>query len=176
MDVLTLDLSKSGTGWARYCEGDAAPKFGTWVLGNAYTDRAGAMVALYLKLQEACVFGDPDLVCYESPLRGDQQSSEDNNRLLNALAALVEFFCRCKRITCREVNNRTWKAEQLTNKRLKTGEIKQLSIAMAKRFGLKPQNDNEADALHILDFTLKFEKITPPWRELELMRDFGGGE
>jgi hypothetical protein len=167
MDVLALDLSKSATGWARYRTGDPRPTFDTWKLGNEYTDRAGAMVSLYQRLNEACAFGDPDVVYYESPLRGDQQSNETNNRMANSLAALVEFYFKCKRVRCHEANNRSWKATQLNapSRRMSSAEWKALSIRTARELGLKPGNDNEADALHILDHGLALENIVPPWRK-----------
>lgn len=167
MDILSLDLSKSATGWARYREGDARPTFGTWQLGSAYTDRAAVMVALYKRLNEACAFGDPDVVYYESPLRGDAQTNEANNRMANALAALVEFYFKCKRVRCHEANNRAWKATQLNpeRKRLSSAEWKALSIRTARELGMKPGNDNEADALHILDYGLSLENVVPVWRK-----------
>lgn len=167
MDVLALDLSKSGTGWARYQTGKPRPDYGTWELGGPGTDRAGVMVALYKRLNEVILFGDPDVVYYESPLRGDAQTSESNNRLANALASMVEFFCRCRRIRFHEANNRTWKATQLNakSKYLSTAEWKILSIRTARELGIRPGNDNEADALHILDHGLAQENIVPPWRK-----------
>lgn len=167
MDVLALDLSKSATGWARYRSGDPRPTFGTWRLGTSYTDRAAVMVALYKQLNEACAFGDPDVVYYESPLRGDAQSNEANNRMANALAALVEFYFKCKRIRCHEANNRAWKATQLNSPRkiMTSAEWKALSIRVAQELGMKPGNDNEADALHILDHGLSLEGVVPSWRK-----------
>lgn len=167
MDVLSLDLSKGSTGWARYRKGDARPTYGSWSLGTVHTSRARVTVNLYLKLQELCAFGDPDAVYYESPLRGDHQSNESNNRLLNALAAQVEFFFECKRIRCHEVNNLSWKATQLnpTRKRLDSDEWKRLSVRTARELGLKPANNDEADALHLLDHGLALENVVPAWRK-----------
>ena len=167
MDVLALDLSKSGTGWARYRSGEARPTFDSAPMGTSHTSRARVTVNLYLKLQELCAFGDPDVVYYEAPLRGDHQSNEANNRLLNALAATVEFFFECKRVRFHEVNNRVWKATQLNpvQKRLTSDEWKALSIRTARELGMKPRNDNEADALHILDHGLAQENIVPVWRK-----------
>lgn len=165
MDILALDLSKSGTGWARYVTGEARPSYGTWALGTSWTDRPGMMVELYKRLVETCAFGDPNVVFYESPLRGDQQSNENNNRNANSNAAIVEFFCRCKRIRCHEVNNRTWKAAQLAVAgRLTTDQWKAASLKASRDLGMTPKNDNEADALHILDFGCERETVTPPWR------------
>lgn len=167
MDVLALDLSKSGTGWARYRTGEPRPTYGTWELGGAHTDRAGAMLSLYKRLQETIAFGDPDVVYYESPLRGDAQSSEANNRLANALSSMTEFFFRCRRVRFHEANNLVWKATQLSpqKKRLSSAEWKILSIRTARELGIRPGNDNEADALHILDHGLAQENIVPPWRK-----------
>ena len=167
MDILALDLSKSGTGWARYRSGEARPTFDSFPLGNGYTSRARATVNLYLELQKLCAFEEPHVVYYEAPLRGDQQTSESNNRLLNALAALVEFFFECKRIRCHEINNKTWKSTQLNpiRKRLSSDEWKRLSIRTARELGMRPKNDNEADALHLLDHGLAQENIVPSWRK-----------
>lgn len=167
MDVLALDQSKSATGWARYREGEPRPTFGTWTLGTANTSRAAVMVALYLKLQEAVAFGDPDVVYYEMPLPGDRQSNENNNRLANALAAMIEFFFACRRVRCHEVSNLAWKATQLNTpgRRLSSSEWKALSLRVSRELGMRPGNDNEADALHILDHGLAQENIIPSWRK-----------
>jgi hypothetical protein len=177
MDILALDLSKSGTGWARYRKGDAAPTFGTWVLGTSYTDRAAMTVKLYQNLRDQFAFAEPDFVIYESPLRGDAQSTEKNNRIAGANAAIVEFVCKCSRIRFSECDNNAWKASFFnTNipKRVKNElgrsvrnpgyNPKAISIAMCKAFGIKVQNDNEADAIGLLDHALGLEGIIPAWR------------
>lgn len=165
MDILALDLSKSATGWARYCLGDAKPSYGTWKLGGPYTDRASAMICLYQKLVEQFAFSTPDLVIYESPLRGDVQSTEVNNRMANALASVVELICKGKRIRCDEASNATWRKVALGKGRgLSSKDFKALAIKMAREFGLKPENDNEADAIGLLDYAFATEQIIPPWR------------
>lgn len=170
MDILALDLSKSATGWARFRSGDSKPSYGTWKLGGPYTDRPTMMINLYKLILDAFAFGAPDLVIYESPLRGDAQSTEANNRNANAMCSIVEFVCKAKRVRCDEASNSTWRKVALGKGRgLSTKEFKAWAMAMAKEFGLKPENDNEADAIGLLDYALKQEGITPPWRNDDLL-------
>jgi hypothetical protein len=177
MDILALDLSKSGTGMARFRSGDSVPRCATWVLGSSYTDRAAMTVKLYQHLRDEFAFGEPDFVIYESPLRGDAQSTEKNNRLANANATIVEFVCKCSRIRCAEADNNAWKSTFFNTdmpKRVRNElgrsvknplyDPKKISLAMCKAFGIKVDNHNEADAVGLLDHALALEKITAPWR------------
>ena len=173
-DILALDLSKSGTGWARFVTGEARPTYGSLKLGNEMNDIADCQVRLYKFLCEQFLFAVPDEIWVEAPLPGNQQSNEQNNRLANALCATVHFTARAKRIRCLEVGNGTWKSTQLTNRRLPRTEIKALSIAMAEKFGMAPKNDNEADALHILTHALQRNCITPPWLPQQMLPEIGG--
>ena len=178
MDILAFDLSKSNTGWARYCTGDARPSYGSVKLGTGWTDRIGMMRKLYMHLTDLSAFGEPDAVFYEGPLPGNAQSTEKNNRNANANCALVEFYYgSAKRIRVQEVHNLTWKRhffDPNIPKRVKdeigksvrnpSYDPKALSLAACKALGLSPENHDEADALGILDYALMLEKITPPWR------------
>jgi hypothetical protein len=42
--------------------------------------------------------------------------------------------------------------------------LKDFVEARCRDLGMKPRNDDEADALGILDYDLTFAGITPPWR------------
>jgi hypothetical protein len=166
MDVFALDLSKSGTGWARFVTGEPRPTYGTWKLGSEWTDDGQLFVNIYKHLTDAWTFSQPDLVIYEAPLRGDYQSSEKNNFVANGLAAMVVFLCKAKRIRCEGCSNSTWRKIYLgRGKGLTSAEFKQAALKMARDFGMKPQNNNEADALGLLDYALNREQILPPWRQ-----------
>lgn len=184
MDVLAFDLSKSNTGWARYRVGDARPTYGSFKLGGSYTDRIGAMRKLYQEIEPMWKLGDPDLVAFEAPLRGDAQSTEQNNRNANAWAAIIEFtFGSLRRIRVQEVDNRTWKSHffdtaipqrvrnELNGKMVRNPAFnpKEVCMAQCRALGLKPANFDEADALGLLDYTLATEMIIPPWRQDHLL-------
>lgn len=179
MDILAFDLSKSGTGWARYCsDGNSRLRSGSVRLGGAHTDRIGMMRVLYQFVLDECAFGNPDLVIYEGPLPGQAQSTEKNNRNANAMVAVIEFFFgSCNRIRVQEVHNLTWKREfftttiprqitdPITGKRGRNPSYdpKAICVERCRQLGFRPDDHNEADAIGILHYALRCEGITPLW-------------
>lgn len=162
MDILALDLSKSGTGWARYVTGEARPTYGTWKLGTGLTDDVGTMRNLFARWQEITAFGEPDVVWIERPL--DPRAQKFGGEILIKIAGGVEMLCGIRRIRIHNVANQTWKSTQLKGGRMTTEQAKARSLKLARDLGMNPLNDNESDALHILDYACERELITTPWR------------
>jgi len=52
----------------------------------------------------------------------------------------------------------------------KRKEWKDYAIERCQQYGWRPRNDDEADALGLLDYALDLQGIVPPWRAGEVLR------
>lgn len=166
MDVMGLDLSKSGTGWARYRTGEPRPTYDSIRLGSVYNphDEEATMRSLAFWWQEQIAFGEPDVIYIERYLAPSAQKK--NGAILIEIFGAMRLLAAMRRVRFIDMSDQTWKASQLkAGRRLSRDEAKALSLLMSRDLGMKPKNDNEADALHILDYGLWQEGITPPWHK-----------
>jgi hypothetical protein len=176
MDILAFDLSKSSTGYARYQSDCERITYGSFSLGDSEYRLGDCTVVLFQKIKELCLFDKPDLIVYEEQLNGNRQSNERNNRQANAWAVVVQLYAAWYKIRHYPINNQTLKDSWLMPERkLSRDEAKSASVAMSRRFGLRPKNHDEADAIGLLDYAMLREKITPPWRANEVLRPPLGG-
>jgi len=167
-DVLCLDISKRACGWVRWRSGQDRPAFGTVKLGSEYTSMGRTFVNLHKNLNEQFMLGRPDLVVYEEPLLlgpAAGSTTADIQKVLIGLAAHCESFCEAKAVRCFSVNMTTWRRMFIGSMPRGTGrrELKDFVIARCRELGLRPDDDNQADAIGILAHTLKMEKIDAPW-------------
>lgn len=167
-DVLCLDLSKRAAGWARWRTGQPHPAFGTWTLGSAYTSMGRTFVALHRHLHDQFTIGKPDLVVYEEPLLlgpAAGNTTADTQKVLIGLAAHCESYCDAKGTRCFAVNMSTWRRMFIGSMKRGTErrQLKDYVIARCRELGLKPDDDNQADAIGILAHTLQMEGIDAPW-------------
>lgn len=170
MDVLALDLSKRAAGWARYRVGDAKPTFGTWKLGSEVTSKGRAFLNLHRNLADQCAFGKPDLIAYEMPLLlgpAAGNTTAETQEVLIGLAMHAESFCEAKVISCQPVNMSTWRRMFIGSMKrgTKRAQLKDYTIERCIQLGLHPKDDDQADAIGILDFALNGRGILPPWRQ-----------
>ena len=179
MDVLALDLSKRAAGWARYRSGDAKPAFGTWKLGSEVTSNGRAFLNLHRNLADQCAFGKPDLIAYEMPLMlgpAAGNTTAETQEILIGIAMHAESFCEAKVIGCQSVNMSTWRRHFIGSmpRGLKRATLKDYVIKRCQELGLNPADDNQADALGILDHALSGRGILPPWRQANILtRELG---
>lgn len=170
MGVLSLDLSKSRTGWAFWEEGMAAPAFGHWRLGDEYTPFGKVFATLHMQLSDLLRATGFSEVRYEQPAdpsKFDRATAFDVPFLLIGLAAHVNSFCSAKGIRrCDWIHQATWRRHFIgpMKRGRKKWELKDFVEARCKELGMAPRNDDEADALGILDYDLSVAGITPPWR------------
>jgi hypothetical protein len=54
----------------------------------------------------------------------------------------------------------------------KTSDLKRLTIERCQGYGWNPKNNDEADALGILDYAIDLNGITPPWAHQQVLRRF----
>lgn len=176
MDILALDLSKSSTGWARWSDGQARPTYGSKMLGSEFTPRGEVYVNLHKLFLEQQAFGSPDYIIFESPRDPSHLSYPTNfmnDRLLIGLAEMVFYFGAMLGARTDEVaNNIWWMAfnRRPMIKKSKALTVKDVTMARCRELGFKPKNNDEADAIGILDAEMEARfKITPPWRKDEVL-------
>jgi Holliday junction resolvasome RuvABC endonuclease subunit len=157
--ILVLDLATT-TGWAVWRPGQGSGPYhgllrmpkGTIDLGY-FVERFREQVADLIKVYQ------PELVAFELPFIG-ANISQDSARKLMGLATFCEWICYRLRIECVEVNNSTWRKHFLSGlSRPKVGakgeqrqQLKDLSIQACRLRGWAPIQDDDADALGILDY------------------------
>lgn len=136
--VLCLDLAKS-TGYAH-----SSGESGIVILTAVTRHRTWANLQKWL---QATLNRLPfDRVVIEKPhFRGN-----DATRLLVGMATIVELFCGEHNIDFGEVHSATLKKHATGNGHAKKDAV----LAAAKLRGWTPVNDDEADALWLLDLTL----------------------
>ena len=159
MDIIAFDLATQ-TGWARY-----APA-GTIRFGSFRMPYTGPAVGLFLtvfreRIAELIEEG-PDVIVFETPWVGSK-TSQDTARKLMCLAGFLEFECHQFDIRCFEVNNAAVRKFFCGKGRAPRLEIKALVMNACLARGWSPRNDDEADALAVLDFALDKFGIEVPW-------------
>lgn len=190
--ILSLDLSKTRTGFAYWQPGWEKPHHGGWQLGSEYTTNGGVFAKLHgnlLDLRQVMPFGT---IYYEEPIDPRNLGAQTNIqtlRILSGLAAHTESFAHATGCRVHGINVSTWRKDfvgtalvsdaqaaarakrKLGAKASATDKLKTLTKARCEQLGMAPKSFDEADAIGILDFALDFhEHITPPWRRDEVLR------
>jgi hypothetical protein len=174
--IVALDLSKRSTGWALWEQGSDSARFGTWTLGSEYTSRGGTYRKLRQHVADLSRLVDIQHIFFEEPLRPEQLQGHTNIeslRVLTGLAATAE--CLGEELGCRTVmpvHNKTWRAQFIGRQKRGTGRetLKDLAKERCRQLGMKPRNDDEADAIGLLDYGCEALGIVPVWRRGEVLR------
>lgn len=176
-DILTLDTSKTNTGWARWSKDQARPQCGSKCLGSEYSTRADVYVAMHKLMLELTVFGVPEYVFIEAPQNPKHlkyPTKFDNDRLLIGLVENVHYLSKLLGVRqVIEVENRDWWIPFCGRgipKKKEGLNVKKLTMQRCRQLGFKPKNHDEADALGILDYACDFQGVIPPWRKNEVLR------
>lgn len=169
MLVLALDLATS-TGWAMAdsetyelrtslesaVSKPPRPESGFYEVPKRARGNIGAFLDDFEKWLRAMISVSlPTMVAFEAPLlRGN--TSIDTARKLMALAAVTEMVCyRADCVQrCFEANNATVRKHFIRKGSGKRDEIKRLTIIECEGRGWNVQNDDEADALALLDYAM----------------------
>jgi len=169
--TLALDLSKSSTGWAMWDGESDTARYGSVKLGSEYTDHGNVcarvhveMSHLYKLLQFEAVFIERPL----DPVMMAKINNFDTPFLLYGLATHAFSFCAAKRIkTFHMVHQATWRKHYIGSMKIGTrkADLKALAVQRSRELGFKPRNDDEADALGILDYAIALDGVVPPWRQ-----------
>lgn len=170
MLFLALDISKSSTGWARWETGAPKPTLGHFKSGTSFSTDGECMDRLWRHLSDICAFGMPDVIGVEAPANPNQinhPTKFEHTKTLVCLAGAAGFYAHNKGIRrFSEIEKRHWFPHFIgTSKKPPKGESKLYCVEQCSLLGIKPQNDDEADAVGILDYMLHLERILPPWRQ-----------
>jgi hypothetical protein len=176
MRILSLDLSKNRTGWACFSEGDSAPTYGSWVLGSSFSSNGKVFCKLHQNMSQLNSLGKIDCVFYEDAINILPGAKNTNVHAIKLAAGLIAHADSWgEAMGCRivhPVNMKSWRRQFFGN--IGRGhvrkELKDYAIERCLQLGFKPRNDDEADALGILDYSCEYMKIMPPWRADEVMR------
>ena len=167
MNLLALDLASS-SGWASYQpEGAPILSSGTLVLPKTGKDVGHFLFIFHVAIKQMIEDPRPGVVVYETPWIGPKTSQAVARKLMG-LAGVLEMVCYERSITCREVNNATVRKHFIGKGRGQRAELKALTIAACEKRGWAPNNDDEADALAILDYAAHTMALNVPWPAFEM--------
>ena len=158
-DIVALDLA-TRTGWARW-RADAEVSHGTVTLPKTGPDVGRFLAAFDDRLVSVLALA-PDVVVFEAPWVG-ARTHQNTARKLMCLAGFLEFFCHRADIPCREVNNASVRKHFCGKGRAPRKELKHLVMQACRARGWTPANDDEADALAVLDFAAHVYALDVPW-------------
>lgn len=175
--MLALDLSKANAGWAAWDGNSQRPIYGSKQLGyGKLTDFGLAFARVHELMEELRALVHYDLVDIEKPLDPAVMSKNngfDTPFLLYGLAAHAHSYCTAMRVrTIYMTHQATWRKGFMGTMKRGTvkKDLKALTIERCQQLGFSPKNDDEADALGILDSRCGSLGIIPPWRANEVLR------
>ena len=99
------------------------------------------------------VLFNPSLVAFEAPFVG-RKTSQQMGRKLMGLAWHLEWLCKRLHIPCEEVDPTQWRRHFMNRGSGSRAQLKDLSLAECFGRGWLTSNDDEADALGILDYAV----------------------
>ena len=160
--VLCLDLA-TVTGWAEWSPGDKFPRSGTVRLPSTGKEVGRFLVAYEKWLDGFLKVSRPDVVVFEAPVLGPK-THIDTARKLMCLAGNTEM------IALKNGIDRHWEVKVQTVRKHFCGtgngpsaKMKKLvqEACLARNWRFK--DDNEADALAILDYAAHSMRLEVPW-------------
>lgn len=192
MKIITLDLSKRSTGWAVWHPGWERPRYGHWELGSGYTSPGRVFCKLHECLIDVRGVLGFEAIYYEqklNPASLQGHTTLDTISLLGGLEAHVQSFAAAMGMRCRAINVQTWRGEFIGRQEVSAArkrarakakasgkkvsardDLKALTRERCQQLGFAPRNDDEADAIGLLDYQLGLEGIVPAWRANETLR------
>ena len=151
--ILALDLA-SRVGWAECNEsGDIS----SGVVPLPTPDPGPCLSSWCIWLRHRLTERKPDFLVFEQSLpqgRGLRTTQATVIRLVS-LIGITEMVAYEHRVKCAHVNVMTWRKHFTGKGRWKTSkEGKRAVVRMCRQLGFSPLDDNEADALGILDYAI----------------------
>lgn len=162
MKLLCLDLA-TRSGWSIWAPGEPV-RYGSFRLPDGqYHDLGHRLLRYGNWLGQRISDERPQRIYYEAPWVGPQ-TSQDTVKLLFGLASMTAMLGAKTGVKTVEQNNASVRKHFLGRANT-TGrkEIKKRVMAACADIGWAPKNDDEADALALLDFAVHVERLTPEW-------------
>jgi hypothetical protein len=170
MRILALDLA-SCTGWACGSIPEGVVEHSSYQLPKTGED-VGMFLAYFRKWLESTIARNrPGEVIFESPILPDK-TSISTLRKLYSLAGLTELVALDHKLVCREANISEICTHFLCRGYPRKSELrKKATVAQCRVRGWPTKDDNDADALALLDYALALKQ---PSRALASTPLFGG--
>jgi len=176
LGIIALDLSKRSTGWAIWALGWENPRYGSVQLGSEYTSDGQTCIKLHRTLADLrstiCKF---EVIYYEKPLTQLQRGGASNaaNDIQIKLVGHAESFAEAIpgiRMS-QGIDLASWRKFFIGSMKrgTKTKELKDYTMERCNQFGWKPRNNDEGDALGILDYAINLQGILAPWRNANVL-------
>lgn len=193
--LLALDLSKRSTGWAVWDEAWEKPRYGHWVLGSEFTGDGAVFLKLQRNLDDLHRIAAFEWIYHEEAINPANLNGATNIgvlRLAAGLAAATEMFAEARRCKVKRINVNSWRPSYVdpdlinqvnadVRRKRKAGkkasarpDLKRLAMERSRQLGFAPINDDEAEALGVLDYACSLKGIVPPWRSDEVLRPMMG--
>lgn len=161
---VALDQSLSCCGFALWDEGDDLARSGSWELAPNVKQRGMGFVDLFRYLAEFHKEKPITAIAVEQPIKRPTDKVEKLIALYG-LVAVVETFAKARNIPCHVIGIGKWRASYYTSgERVGKPDWKRMAIMRSRQYGYDPLDDNEAEAIGILDHFLLSMEITPKWR------------
>lgn len=159
MIILALDLARR-FGWALYAP-NRPIRYGSCELPETGDD-LGWYLDAYCEWLDAKLRRErPVLCCYETPWIGPKTRQEVARKLM-AQAGATELVCRRLGIKkCQEESNSVVRHAFVgaAPARFKRDELKAMVVTGCEQRGWQPRNDDEADALALLDYAMNLNAV-----------------
>ena len=158
--LLALDVA-TRTGWAFWRPGEKIES-GVLRLPPASRGLGRSLCKYDAWLSSRLYHFTPDLVVFQAPIL-PKNSQIQTLRTLYSLAGLTELLCDRHNIECREAKNSEVLKHFTGSAGGKREARKERVIAACEVRGWKPEDDNEADALAILDYSAQARGMPVEW-------------
>jgi hypothetical protein len=151
--ILALDLA-TRFGWAEGTLGDR-PISGSQRCASEGATSAEIFGGFFKWLAERMQAFRPHVLVYEAPLTPSHARGKTNintSRILLGLPAIAEAVANRCGVPVLEARVDDVRAHYIGERRLRGAEAKKAVILRCRQLGLQPRDDNEADALALLDY------------------------
>ena len=175
MGILALDISKSSCGWAVLPEGAGRPLYGHWQLGSEFTSDGRACMKLHQMLTDLHKVVPFNHLYFEQALtmaQKDGASSAHSDVLIKLIGHAESFADAYALRTCLGIHMASWRRHFIGKmaRGTKRKELKEYAMERCRQLGFRPRNDDESDALGLLDYACDLRGFTPAWRINEALR------
>ncbi|SNT19957.1 hypothetical protein SAMN06295955_11585 [Sphingopyxis indica] len=173
---MALDLSKRSAGLTGWDGTSTRPVVLSKELGSTITNHGLVFARLHGVMNDLWqVIGGADAIYCEEPLQPQAlggHTTFDTLYLAYGLCAHAASFAEAKGVRFHAVNQTAWRRHFIGAMKRGTRRqtLKDYSMERARQLGFSPRNDDEADAIGVLDYACDREGIMPPWRANEVLR------